>query len=522
MATSTRTVRPRMSIDRPARRVVAALVLAVALAGCGREPGGSGIEAPEPYAITHVTPATELFVEFPPLVAGDQSTFAAHLTRLDTYKPVTEGTVDVVLSGGGAPTERFRIRAPRAPGIFAPTVVPRATGERRLSLVLAAPGLNVTHDLGVVPVFANAQLAATAKRDAAPEGEIGFLKEQQWTADFAVAPVRSDTVRESVRAPATIRPSADGSFVVTAPTPGQVRASGGFPTLGREVVRGQTLAMLVPRLGEGVDVASLRAEIAEAQAEASLASTEAARMRRLFAQQAVARRRVEEVQAAQRIAQARLSAAQQRLSSLGGGAGGIPLRAPMTGRLAQVHVANGAAVAEGDPLFHIVDARELWLEAHVSEADAARLERPDGASFELPGLTAPVEIIDGRNGRLVGAGRVIDPARRTVPVVFAMTDPPASIALNQTVQAQVYTGRRRPAFTVPVTALIDDGGQRVAYVMRGGESFSRVPVKVGLRDGDRVEILEGLRPGDRVVTRGAMQIRLAAATPEAMGHGHAH
>lgn len=511
-----------MSIDRPARRVIAALMLAAAVAGCSREPGSAGPAEPEPYAITHVTPVSELFVEFPPLVAGEQSTFAAHLTRLDSYKPVTAGTVDVVLSGGGAPTERFRIRAPRAPGIFAPTVVPRATGERRLSLVLVAPGLNATHDLGVVPVFANTQAAVAANRDAAPEGEIGFLKEQQWTTDFGVGPVRSDTVRESVRAPATIRPSADGSFIVTAPAPGQVRASGTFPTLGREVVRGQALAMLVPRLGEGVDVASLRSEVAEAQAEASLASTEVSRMRRLFGQQAVARRRLDEAQAAQRVAQARLSAAQQRLSQLGGGAGGIELRAPMTGRLAQVHVANGAAVAEGDPLFHIVDARELWLEAHVSEADAARLERPNGAAFELPGLTAPVEIVDGRNGRLVGAGRVIDPERRTVPVVFAMSNPPANIALNQTVQAQVYTGRTRLALTVPVTALIDDGGQRVAYVMRGGESFSRIPVKVGLRDGDRIEILEGLKPGDRVVTRGAMQIRLAAATPEAMGHGHAH
>lgn len=511
-----------MSIDRPARRLMALLVLAAALAGCGRESSRAGTVEPEPYAITHVTPTTELFVEFPPLVRGEQSTFAAHFTRLDAYKPVTEGTVEVVLSGGGAPTERFRIRAPRAPGIFAPTVVPRAIGERRLTLVLAAPGLTATHDLGVFTVHPNAQAAATAKRDTAAEGEIRFLKERQWATDFAVAPVRMETVRESVRAAAIIRPAADGSFVMTAPAPGQVRTSEPFPTLGRQVRRGQTLAMLVPRLGEGIDVAALRAELAEAQAAASLASADAARMRRLFGQQAVAWRRVEEAQAAQRIAQARLSAAQQRLSQLGGGTGGIPLRAPLTGRLAQVHVANGAVVAEGDPLFHIVDTREVWLEAHVSEADAARLQRPNGASFELPDVRAPIEIVDGLNGRLVGAGRLIDPERRTVPVVFALTDPPAHIVLNQAVQAQVYTGRRRRALTVPVTALIDDGGQRVAYLMRGGESFSRIPVKVGLRDGDRVEILQGLKPGDRVVTRGAMEIRLAAATPEAMGHGHAH
>jgi len=47
-------------------------------------------------------------------------------------------------------------------------------------------------------------------------------------------------------------------------------------------------------------------------------------------------------------------------------------------------------------------------------------------------------------------------------------------------------------------------------------------VRLGDRDGDRIEVLEGLTAGDRIVSRGAIQVRLAAATPEAMGHGHAH
>ena len=117
---------------------------------------------------------------------------------------------------------------------------------------------------------------------------------------------------------------------------------------------------------------------------------------------------------------------------------------------------------------------------------------------------------------------MIDPESRSVPVILSMSDPDPRIALNQNVQARVFTGGTRNALSVPVEAVIDDGGQRVVYVMRGGESFSRVPVRLGLRDGNRFEVLEGLQAGDRVVSRGAMQVRLAAATPEAMGHGHAH
>lgn len=503
-------------------RLLLGLPLALGLVACEHEHRHAADTA-EAQVYTHFTPETELFVEFSPLVAGAKSTFAAHFTQLSDYKPVTAGTVDVILSGANAPTERFRVSAPRAPGIFAPTVLPRTAGRRNLSLVISATGLEARHELGQVTVHADAAAALQAgPAPGAVEGEIGLHKEQQWTTDFALETVQLRAIRESVSAPAMIRPSADGAAVVVASTAGSVRAAGSFPALGERIERGQTLAMLIPRLGGDTDVASLQASLASARSQANLADAEAERMQRLYALQAVAERRLQEARSAQQVAQATLRAAQMRLSQLDGNAGGIALKAPLDGTIALVPVANGAAVETGEVLFHIVDRRELWLHAHVSEVDAARLQQPTGAAFELPGLDAPVELGVGDNGRLIGVGSMIDPDSRAVPVVFALTNPDPRIALNQQVQARVYTGRTQTALSVPMGAVIDDGGQRVVYVMRSGESFSRIPVRLGLRDGDRLEVLEGLAAGDRVVSRGAMQVRLAAATPEAMGHGHAH
>lgn len=512
---------PILLVSLPTRPLLA-VVFALAIAACDRTPDAAASTA-EAQVYTHFTPRTELFVEFDPLVAGAKSAFAAHFTLLSDYKPVTAGTVDVILSGGNAPTERFRVSAPRAPGIFAPTVVPRASGRRNLSLVLTAPGMQARHDLGEVLVHADAAAALKAGPAAGTvEGEIGFLKEQQWTTEFALEAVQPRALRESVSAPATIRPSADGSAEVVAPTAGTVRAAGSFPSMGDRVARGQTLAMLVPRLGGETDAASLQADLATARSQAALATSDAARMQRLYGQQAVSQRRLQEARSAQQVAQAQLRAAQDRVSQLGGGGSGIALKAPMGGTLALAPAANGAAVEDGDVLFHIIDRSELWLHAHVAESDAARLDDPSGAAFDLSGLDVPVEIGVGDNGRLVGVGSMIDPQSRSVPVIFALSNPDPRIVLNQHVQARVFTGRSRTALSVPAAAVIDDGGQRVVYVMRGGESFSRVPVRLGLRDGDRFEVLEGLKAGDRVVSRGAMQVRLAAATPEAMGHGHAH
>jgi multidrug efflux pump subunit AcrA (membrane-fusion protein) len=196
----------------------------------------------------------------------------------------------------------------------------------------------------------------------------------------------------------------------------------------------------------------------------------------------------------------------------------------MAGVLAQVHVAQGAPVAEGDALFHVVDPTTLWLAADVADTDAARLGTPTGVEFDLPGSDQTLRIGAGAGGggELIGVGGVIDPVARTVPVIFALHQPPPNLALNQRVDARIFTGTTREVLSVPATAVIEDGGERVVFVQRGGEAFERLPVTLGLRDGERYEVVAGLQPGDRVVTQGAMRIRLAAATPEAMGHGHAH
>ncbi len=504
-------------------RLCAALVLLALLAGCKEEAGGAPEAHPQPHVLTHFTPSTELFVEFAPLIVGERSTFAAHFTRLDDYTPISAGTVDVVLSGGNAPTARFRIEIPRAPGIFAPTVVPRVAGERRVQVFLTAQGVQVEHDLGLFMVHASPEAAASAPAPRAPQGEIGFLKEQQWHSDFAIEALRPMWLRESVTAPAEVRASSEGEFIVAAPAPGLLRARGNFPVLGERVERGQVLATLLPHLGVGADSATLQAALVSAQSAADLAATELERMQRLFAQQAVSARRLDEARANYEVSLSQLRAAEQRSKQLGGdGQSGIEMLAPIGGILAQVYIANGAAVVQGEPLFHIVDRSELWLEVHVAEVDAARLQTPTGAAFDLPGMSSPVEITVGETGRLVGVGQVIDAQSRSLPVIFAMRDPDPRILLNQLVQARVFTGNAREVLSVPVTAVIDDGGQRVVYVMRGGESFSRVPVRLADRDGDRIEVLEGLNVGDRIVSRGAIQVRLAAATPEAMGHGHAH
>ncbi len=482
----------------------------------------------EPQALTHFSRLTELFVEFPPLVAGETAEFLVHLTRLADFTPLTAGEVRVTLAGGEAPDETFVSPAPARPGLFRVAVTPARVGERHLRIALAAPDLLDTHDLGDLPVHPDHLAAKHAAGDSGhKEGGVVLSKEQQWRSDFATAVVAPRLLRGSVPATGLLRPSADGDAQVTSPIDGHLRpAPEGFPYIGMPVEEGQILAYLVPQLGGDSDVAGLELGVTRATSVRNLARQERERLDALWEQRSVPNREVLQAHSAEEVAEAELEAASKRLAQVKrtpvGDMAGVPMRAPIRGLVAQVQVAPGSFVEEGAPLFHFVNLERLWLEARVAEADIGAIRQPQGAWFRVPGFDRIFEVSADQGGRLVALGTLVDPQSRTVPVIFEFPRPDPRLRVGQAVNARVFTGEEAEALAIPVGALVNDSGGEVVYVQTGGEHFERRLVRTGLREGDSVAILEGLTAGDRVVSRGAYRVHLAAGTPAVAGHGHAH
>ena len=472
---------------------------------------------------THYSDRTELFVEFPRLVVGEKAAFAAHLTTLADFRAVTAGRVSVRLSGGDKPDEVFGLAGVSQPGIFRPVVTPGHAGERTLSIEVSTPAFSVIHALGTVTVYRDHKAADAAHpAHAEDDGGIGFTKEQQWKVDFATTEAVLRPVRAVVNATGTLRARPDGEALLSAPTAGRVQADGAFPHLGQTVKKGQLLAYLVPRLGGETDLATLRAAVSKARVEKELADQELARMDMLYREEAVPEKRLLAARGAAALTGAELEAARQRLGQYDNGGGGIPIRAPVAGTLADVRVSPGAYAPEGALLFHIADRRSLWLELRVPESEAAALHDPGGAAFQVAGSERGFEIIPGRNGRLIAVGGVVDVATRTVPVVFEFSSPDLTLPIGMAVRAQIFTGKPRETVAIPVSSVLDEGGMAVVFAQLGGESFERRTLRLGARAGDWVEVLDGLKPGERVVSRGAYLVKLASTGTAQIGHGHAH
>jgi RND family efflux transporter MFP subunit len=505
------------------RFIVLAAAAAGFLAGCSAEQPDDGHAHEEPTtAVTHYTADTELFVEFPALVRDKDAEFLAHLTRLADFKAVSEGTLVVTLSGGGEPEESGEAGVSQTPGIFKPLLAPRHAGKRRLRFTLTAPGLNVTHDVGEVEVFA-APPAAPASAGEVPDAGIRYTKEQQWRVDFAVEQATRRAVRESIPVTALIRPRAAGEARIAAPAAGLLRApSPGLPQIGSRVAAGQVLGYLLPKLGAQSDMATLELAVSKAKLEADLAAGELVRLEGLLRAEAVAEKRVLEARYRERTAQAELSAAQRRVAAYQGGTGGIALKSPISGTVVALAGQAGASLEQGATIFHVADLGRLWLEAKVPESDLGRVGTPAGAFFKLDGEEKAVVLEVGKNARLVAFGGLVDPETRTVPAILEFENPGDRLKAGMQLRAGLYTGRVSQGVAVPTSAIVDDSGQPVVFVQKGGESFERRLVTPGARDGDRVAVPSGVSPGERIVTRGAWQVRLAASAPAQAGHGHAH
>jgi membrane fusion protein, heavy metal efflux system len=504
------------------------IAVATTVAGCGR----SAVMPPAESAtlnVTDWTAKTELYMEYPPLVAGRPARFAVHLTKLDDFQALKAGTssIEFVPESGGKSTV-LRGNPPSRPGAFRVDGTPPAAGRYRWALLVEGPNLNDRHELGTVTVFADdaSANADAVKRPPEDPTAIAYLKEQQWTNEFGTAPVREAELRTSVRAPATIEPISGGEAVVSAPASGRFLADE-LVSIGAMVRAGQPLGRLEPRLTGGDDRATLSAELAQAQVALDGARAEQTRAERLLVDRAVPARRVDDARRAVSAAEARVRAAEARLAqrdqtlkSGGGAASGnaFTITAPIAGRISDVLATLGASYDEGAPLFKIVKTDEVELRVQVPAAEASAARDLTEVALEIPGRPDPLPL---RAGHKHDPG-VIDSKTGALPVQYEVQNPNGQLLIGQSGTALLYRRERMKVSAVPRAAVLYEAGRPYVFVQIGGERFARRYIEIATRDGDRVGVASGVTPGDRVVVRGAYEVQLASAAKGLPAEGHVH
>ncbi|MDY7094818.1 MAG: efflux RND transporter periplasmic adaptor subunit [Acidobacteriota bacterium] len=536
--------RPARVWWRVAIGALAGLTLALgSLAGCGgpaAEPAAgshgahSSEDESESWAVTAWGERFEIFPEVEPLIAGQVAVAHTHVTVLDGFTPLQDGSVEIVLAGASG-EQSFLSSEPSRPGIFAVEIEPSVAGDYEL-LFRIEDGRG-TEEIrgGRVRVGTREEpggiRVAPAPRGATSGGEpVSFLKEEQWRSDFGTQWVRRGRLPRAVAGLARLRPPAGGERVITAPVDGMVQApaeSHRWPFEGMAVRQGEALLQLLPQIAPERSLAALEADLHSLTAELETARARSSRLEELLALEATSRREVEEARTRLETLEARHVAAAQDLEAAraaragerSGGSTGIDLRAPWKGAVAQVLVAPGSTVAAGEPLARVVRTDRVWIEVALAPAAAALL-----ADSEVRGVVlsdpqgAPMRLEEGV--RLVSIAPEVSPRNGTVA---ALVEAPAGgrLALGATLEASILTAETLEGVVIPASAVVDDGGVSVVYLQLGGETFVRQPVRVEERQGDEL-LVDALMAGQRLVNRGGAAIRRSSLMAGGEAHGHVH
>ncbi|WP_426661915.1 efflux RND transporter periplasmic adaptor subunit [Rhodanobacter aciditrophus] len=326
-------------------------------------------------------------------------------------------------------------------------------------------------------------------------------------------------------APALLRPvssSADFTGRVQAVDSVQVRPRvGGYVESvsfkeGALVHKGDVLFRIDPRPFQA-EVDRLAANRSQAQAELGLAQANAQRGRRLLEQHAIAQEEADRLDTAAQSARAALAAADAALATAKLNLGFTEVRAPIDGRVSNVHITPGNLVTSADVLTSVVSVNPVYVYFDVDEHTWLKLDHlrakatRDGGS---PHIEASMELADESGYPHTGRIDFVDNQLHTdsgtmrLRAVFDNKDSLFTPGLYARIRLQ--SGQPQPRLLIDDRAVGTDLGNQFVYVVDAQHKVQYRKVTTGaLYHGLRV-VDSGLAPGDVVVVNGLQRVRPGA------------
>ena len=200
--------------------------------------------------------------------------------------------------------------------------------------------------------------------------------------------------------------------------------------------------------------------------------------------------------------------------------GGVVVTAPRGGYVKQCLVNGGEYVEAGQPLAIITQNKHLYLRAEIPERRFNELNKIRGAKFRTSYSKRLYDIAE-MGGHIQSYGRSAEVNNSYLPVIFEFNNT-GDVVQGSYAEIYLITQDRSNVITLPLTALTEEQGIHFVYVQIDAEGYRKQEVTLGESDGERVEILTGVKQGDRVVTKGAVQVRLASAANAIPAHNHNH
>lgn len=266
--------------------------------------------------------------------------------------------------------------------------------------------------------------------------------------------------------------------------------------LGAKVNKGDVIAQ--------IDDASIKIKLREEQANVAnntakltFEKSEVARKKTLVNKNLIAKKELDETIANFNMAKANLSASQARLDQVKQNLTYTQLKAPFSGIVVQRLSNQGEYVNNGNAIIRLVETANvesslfapLTAYQFLSKSESLKVKSPLGEGQAK--IKAIIPVADAQSHLM------------EVRLDMSTFDWPIGLSIK----AAVATGEQKSVLAAPRDALVLRRNEMSIFIVDDSNTAKKIPVSVGVTEGELVEIIGDVKAGDKVVIRGAERLQ---------------
>ncbi|QJR12349.1 Multidrug resistance protein MdtA [Usitatibacter rugosus] len=248
------------------------------------------------------------------------------------------------------------------------------------------------------------------------------------------------------------------------------------------------------------------ATVAEAKARLDLARKNLANNKQLLEKTFISQNAYDTVSNTVLVAEAILLSAEAQATIAQRALNDASIRAPFNGVVAKRWVNVGDKVTADMPVAYVVDLGRMELEAAVPVGEIPFVHVGQEILFTVDGF--PTRKFSGKVERVNPSAEA---GSRTIMVFVTLPNADSSLKGGMFANGILATGAGTDVNVIPITAILEEGGQTFVHVVKGGK-IERRSVVTGPRSVERgvIVVKEGLEPNVPVVIVKADGIKAGA------------
>lgn len=242
--------------------------------------------------------------------------------------------------------------------------------------------------------------------------------------------------------------------------------------------------------------------IYEAMADSEYAAADYERNVKLYAQNAVSKKDLDNSRSRKDMTAGRYTAAQGALKVLREKLDSLTIRAPRDGVVTRRYIQAGYFVKSGTPIVSVADVTVLLAKSDIPEGQIANIYMDAPAGITVEAYAG--KVFEGTVSRI---SPLADLPARTFKTEIKVPNADSQLRAGMYAAVAVRGHARKNVLVIPQTAIVMREDQRTVYVVNAENVVQQKLLEIGAVEGGLVEVVKGLAEGERIVTGGQNKLR---------------